>query len=131
MNWTNAFVYTRDARSSGYHVGVVSGQNGMYNAAGDPVTIKSTNGNPFTLYSAAVTAAWYDNLELTVVGYNSNITVANNTFILQVFSVSHLTFNGYSEVDTIIFSTSKGKKNPLVETKGRQFAMDNICLSFT
>jgi hypothetical protein len=45
--------------------------------------------------------------------------------------VSYLTFNGYSGLDTVIFTTSGGTKDPAAASSGTQFAMDNICLTFT
>ncbi len=97
------------------------------------MTMKSANSSLITLYSAVAAAAWYDNLQLTVVGYHSNATIINNTFTLQVFTVSYLTFIGYSRLDTIIFSTSGGTQNAVVNGtgSGEHFTMDNICLSFT
>jgi hypothetical protein len=84
-----------------------------------------------TLYSLAVAAAWNDNLQLKIVGYNSNVVIRNNTYTLQVFTVSYLIFTGYSGLDNITFTTFGGTKNPIVNGSGTHFAMDNICLSFT
>ncbi len=97
------------------------------------MTMTNATTSLFTLHSAAAAAAWNDNLELTIVGYRSNVVIANNTFILQVFTVSYLTFSGYSQLDTAVFSTSGGTLNPNVNGtgSGTHFAMDNLCLSFT
>jgi hypothetical protein len=91
----------------------------------------SANGCLMTLYSLAVAAAWYDNLQLTIVGYNSNVVIVTNTYTLQVFTVSYINFTGYSGLDTIVFSTSGGTQNAAVNYTGTQFGMDNIYLSFT
>lgn len=97
------------------------------------MSMQTANGSLITLYSAAVAAAWMDNLQLTVVGYHSNAIIINNTFTLQVFTLSNLTFSGYQGLDTITFTTSGGTQNAVVNANltGRFFGMDNICLSFT
>jgi hypothetical protein len=50
-------------------------------------------------------AAWHDNLKLTIVGFNSNVVIVNNTYTLQIFLVSLLTFIGYTGLDPIKFTT--------------------------
>ncbi|UJR34490.1 hypothetical protein I4U23_021898 [Adineta vaga] len=133
FNWDNAGAIRIDALPvSGYHTAVVSGTYALYNTNAFPMNMSRVNGSRFTLHSAALTAAWNDNLQLRVIGYRSNIVVANNTFTLQVFTVSNLTFHGYSALDTAVFSSSGGTNNPYVlNFTGFQFAMDNLCLSFT
>lgn len=88
----------------------------------------STNGRLITLNSAVAAAAWNDNLQLTVTGYRSNTIIRNEIFTLQVFTPNYLIFNGYSGLDTVLFSTAGGTKNPNVSSGGRHFAMNNICL---
>ncbi|CAF1496276.1 unnamed protein product [Adineta steineri] len=131
INWTNASPTTATTNTSGYYTATVSGNKSIFNPGGTPMTMTSANGSLFTLYSIAIAAAWYDNLQLTVVGYSSTVVIANNTYTLQVFTVSYLTFRGYSGLDTVKFSTSGGTKNANVGGSGTQFGMDNICLSFT
>ncbi len=93
--------------------------------------MKSTSNSLINLYSLAVAAALNDNLQLTIVGYNSNVVIMNTTYTIQVFTVSYLTFIGYTGLDTIKFTASGGTKNPVVSGSGTYFGMDNICLSFT
>jgi hypothetical protein len=108
MNWTNVYAYTVTANTSGYYTGVVSGNTTSYNAYGDTVAMTSMTGSLFTLYSIAAAAAWCYNLQLTVVGYNSNTIIANNTFTLQIYTVAYLIFSGYSGLDKVTFTTSGG-----------------------
>jgi hypothetical protein len=82
------------------------------------------------LYSVAIAAAWYDDLKLRVVGYLSSAVVANQTFTLQVFTLSNIIFTGYSGLSSITFLTYGGTKNANVGGSGTHFAMDDICLSF-
>ena len=130
INWDNARTQTKTTNTSGYYTGIVSAPNSIFNYFGRDITMESANSNLFTMHSFAIAAAWYDNLQLTVVGYNSNNIIASNTFTIQVFSVSYLTLTGYVGLDKVIFSTSGGTKNAAVSGSGTHFAMDNICLSF-
>jgi hypothetical protein len=116
--------------ASGYYTATVSGNNLLYNAYGNPLNMTTADGRLFTLNSAVVAAAWRDNLTLTVTGYHSGAIIQDQTFILQVFTASYLNFIGYSELDTVVFSTSGGTQDPNVAYPGTQFAMDNICLTF-
>jgi hypothetical protein len=99
----------------------------MFNYQAKPLAMKSANSRLLNLHSAA---AWNDNLQLTVVEYRSNVIIVTKNFILQVLTVSYLTFTGYTELDTIEFKTSGGTKNAFVVNGGTHFAMDNVCLSF-
>jgi hypothetical protein len=103
----------------------------MYNSRGASMSMTSSNSNLINLQSLAVAAAWNDNLQLTIVGYNSNVTIITSNYTLQVFTVSFLTFTGYTGLDTIIFTTSGGTQDPNVGGSGTYIAVDNICLSFT
>jgi hypothetical protein len=62
--------------------------------------------------------------------YAALLVIINNTYTLQVFTLSNITFTGYSGLDTVIFSTSGGTQNPIVNGSGRHFGMDNVCLNF-
>jgi hypothetical protein len=103
----------------------------MYNSNGTPMTMTSANSSLINLYSLFVAAAWNDNLQLTIVGYKSYVVIVNNTYTLQVFTMSYLTFTGYTGLDKITFTTSGGTKSSIATDPGKHFAMDNICLSFT
>ena len=94
------------------------------------MTMQSANSSLFNLYSFAAAASWRDNLQLTVTGYCSNVTIALNTYTLQVFSVKYLAFTGYVGLDKIIFTTSGGTQNPNVNSGLPVFGMDNLCLEF-
>jgi hypothetical protein len=130
INWRNAYISTTTLNKSGYYTATVSRNNTVYNGYGYPMTMQTANNCHFTLYSFAAAAAWNDNLQLTAVGYNSSVVIVINTFILQVFTVSYLTFSGYSGLDTVIFTTSGGTQNPVANGSGTQFVMDNMFLTF-
>ena len=90
------------------------------------------NGLLFTLKSAAMAAAWNDNLQLEIIGYRSNTVIINRTFTLQVFEVTYPNFNGFSQLDSLVFKSFGGTKNvrTVAGQNGSHFAMDDICLSF-
>ncbi|UJR12695.1 hypothetical protein I4U23_016869 [Adineta vaga] len=129
IDWNNAVVYNSFHAVNGYTTGTVSKNCTSMNSGGNPMTMTRTGSTLFTLHSAAIAAAWYDNLQLNVVGYRSNSTIANYTYTLQVFSVSNIKFIGYSNLDEVIFSTSNGTQNPSVSGIGTHYAMDNLCIS--
>lgn len=130
MNWTSASCHAGSSTSGGYVTATVSSPNSIFNAFAAPMTIASTTGCTFTLLSAAVAAAWNDNLQLRVVGYFSGTIVASHIYTLQVFSISNLAFNGFSGIDHVIFTSSGGTKNPSVTSSGTHFAMDDLQISY-
>jgi hypothetical protein len=132
ISWGNEYYINRYfyGNASGYYTATVSGNNSLYDGDGNPMNMTSANGRLFILNSVVVAAAWYDNLLLAVTGYHSGAIIRNQTFILQVFTASYINFSGYSGLDTVVFSTSGGTRNPYVVGNGMHFAMDNVCLTF-
>lgn len=131
INWTNAYTVFIPTNTTGYYTATVSKNYTSFNVGGNIMTMTSANGSLINLYSAAFASAWRDNLELTITGYNSNTVIANNTFILQVFSLSNLTLVGYVGLDKITFITSNGTPRTGLSLTGSQYAMDNVFLTFT
>ncbi len=130
INWANAYTNNVTTNTSGYYTAAVSPPVVIYDGGGNPMTMTSANSRLITLYYAAAAAAWCNNLQLTVVGYNSNSVIVSNTYTLQVYTVAYITFIGYSGLSSITFSTSGGTSSSNGVCTGPQFAMDNICLSF-
>ncbi|CAF1136059.1 unnamed protein product [Adineta steineri] len=79
---------------SRYCTGTVSENLTTFNGGETPMTMTGANGALFTL--------------------NSDGVITNNTFILRVFTLSYIIFNGYSRLDTAVFSTSGEIINPTV-----------------
>lgn len=131
IDWSNTNLHTATNTASGYYTGTVSLPCSIFNSGGTAMSMTSSNGSLITLYSAMIAAAWFDNLQLRIVGYRSGVIVADQTLTLQVYTLSHPGFVGYSDLDSITFSTSGGTKNPTVTGSGTHIAMDNICLTFT
>lgn len=132
INWINGHTIHRDVygNKSGAYTATVSGNNALFNAKGSPLNMISIDGKLIKLHSAVAAALWHDNLLLTVTGYRSSIIIREQTFTLQVFTPNYIIFDGYLELDAVLFSTSGGTKNPYVPGNGQHFGMDNICLTF-
>ncbi len=130
ISWSNAYAleYNCWGNPSGYYTVAVSRSIVMYGCGGSSTTMKSTKNSLINLYSLFVAASWYDNLQLTMVGYKSNVVIVNNTYTLQVFTLSNSTFIGYTGLDTIIFTTSDGTQHPSLPASGSFFGMDKIII---
>ena len=68
-------------------------------AVGSPASI--TSANPFNLFSAYLTAAWNDNLQLEAKGYTNGVLIYDNTYTLSATNPTLINFNylGVTEVD--------------------------------
>jgi hypothetical protein len=109
--------------ASGYEAGVVSDPNIAYNGYGTNATM--TSAAPFTLVSAYLTAAWLDNLQLEVQGYNGGSLIYDTTYTLSATTPTLLTFN-YSGVTEVQFISSGGTVHSGYGGSGEQFVMDNV-----
>lgn len=130
IDWTNANANMPSSTTNGYYTGTVSKPYSVFNPYGNPLTMTSDNSSLFNLYSLSIAAAWNDNLQVQVNGYNSNVLIVSNIYTIQVFTVSRLTFTGYTGLDSVTLTSSGGTTNPSVTGSGTHFAMDNICLTF-
>ena len=83
LTWSNFYYLNGVAygQPSGFAAGVVSTNNVAYNNGGAPAAISSSA--PFTLVSAYLTAAWNDNLQVEVQGYNGATLSYDNTYTLE------------------------------------------------
>jgi hypothetical protein len=127
LNWNsfNTFdVGDSGPMTNGYAVGMVSTNNVAFNAnLSGPSSI--TNANPFNLFSAYLTAAWNDNLQVEVKGYTGGVLVYDNTYTLSATSRTLINFNylGVTEVD---FIASGGTVHSGYNGSGTYFVMDNV-----
>jgi hypothetical protein len=128
FEWKNFFVLNSVATTkspSGYKNGMISPPNVIYNAFGNPATIIGIN--TFDLISAYVTAAWRDNLSLSVTGsLNGNIlfTLVTNLSTTEPIFVNFDFFG----VDKVDFMTSGGTTNSAYADAQYQFVADNVLL---
>jgi hypothetical protein len=124
LNWNNFSVldgvhYINNP--SGYGAGVVSTNNVAWSVG----TASITNDTPFNLFSAYLTSAWSDNLQLETKGYANGVLIYDTTNFLNVTGPTLINFNylGVTEVD---FTTSGGTHHAGYVGSGVQFAMDNV-----
>ena len=109
LNWSNFYVLNTNQFPvpSGYQPGTVSGTNVAYNG-GVPEAINSvTPGSTFTLNSGYFTAAWHDNLNLTVTALHNGLTVFSKSVTLSATAPTLVNFD-FTGVDQVNFDSSGG-----------------------
>ncbi len=125
FNELNGATYTP---MSGYHVVTCSGSYVVFSST--TMTIKRTvNGTTFTMNSFLATAAWFDNLNLTINGLLSSTVIQTTSLILQVFNITLVELN-WSGIDTLTMVSSGGTKDPNVTGNGKFVAIDNMCVTY-
>jgi uncharacterized repeat protein (TIGR03803 family) len=124
LNWSN-FYYLNGvvSPSSGYNAGMVSIPKVAYNGYGAPAAISASA--PFAFLSAYLTAAWNDNLQVEVQGYNGSTLSYDNTYTLSATSPTLIAFN-YLGVTSVHFISSGGTPHAGYRGGGSQFVMDNV-----
>jgi len=125
MTWSNFFFLDALAldQSNGYTAGVVSVPKVAYNADGAPATMSASA--PFAFLSAYLTAAWNDNLQLEVLGYNGDSLSYDNIYKLSATTPTLIAFN-YVGVTSVQFISSDGTPHPGYNGSGAQFVMDDL-----
>jgi hypothetical protein len=130
LNWTNWFVlntptFTSASGSNGFAAGTVSAPNVAFNGFGDTAI---TSDNIFTLTSAYLTAAWRDDLQVTMTGKLLGVTIHMATFSPSAIAPTLEVFNwdGIDEVN--LFSTG-GTQHPGYSGDGTEVAMDNLTIN--
>jgi hypothetical protein len=130
LNWNNFYVnndvYELPYGPDGYLAGLVSLHNYAFNANGNPASISSANN--FDLGSGYFTAAWNDNLNLEVKGYNGAALIYDNTYTLSAVSPSLITLN-YADVTSVMFTSFGGTHHVGYSWgSGTHFVLDNLQL---
>jgi len=116
------------ATNTGYHAGVVSPSNVVYNGDGNAAYIY--NNATFNFISAYLTAAWNDNLQVEVLGYLGTETAPaySNTYTLSATAPTLINFN-YLGLSEVYFVSSGGTLHTGYNGSGTEFAMDNMTVS--
>jgi subtilase family serine protease len=128
LNWSNFYVVNGVlATNTGYHAGVVSPSNVVYNGAGTAAYIY--NNSPFDFISAYLTGAWNDNLLVQVLGYAGSSLIYSNIYILSAINPTLINFN-YLGVNEVYFASFGGTAHTNYTTSpSYQFAMDNMTVT--
>lgn len=105
LNWNNFgyLIGSQCGPNNGYINGTTSGTYVGFNAFGGTASFGSAT--PFT-WSAYLTAAWYNNLDVTIVGTLNGNPVYNTTFQLNTSGPTLFTFN--QAVDNVSVSAANG-----------------------
>jgi hypothetical protein len=132
FNWTNVnplngATYTP---MSGYHTVTCSGSYIIFILSGATMAMtRVVTGTTFTMNSFLATAAWDDNLNLTIKGLLSSTVIQTTSLILQVFNITLVELN-WSGIDTLTMVSSGGTQHPNVVGGGNQVAIDNMCVTY-
>jgi PEP-CTERM motif len=132
LNWSNFYVLdgvNYFDNPSGYQNGVVSPNNIAYNAYGAPASILEF-GKPFYVDDFYTTAAWRDNLYISIVGYLGGNPVISGSGYIDTTSPTYWFATGDVWIDTLTFTTSGGV-NHGYNGDGTHFALDNFTYSTT
>jgi uncharacterized repeat protein (TIGR03803 family) len=124
LAWSN-FYYLNGVVSqmSGYSAGMVSIPKVAYNDSGAPAAISASS--PFALFSAYLTAAWNDDLQVEARGYIGAALIYDNTYTLSATAPTLITFN-YLGVTSVQFTSSGGFPHRGYSGAGSEFVMDNV-----
>ncbi len=111
---------------TGYIAGMVSPEYVAYNFFGQAAEISS--GTPFTFVSACLTAAWLDDLQITVEGFRGSSLEYTQTVPVSPTAWTLFNFN-FVGVDRVRFTPSGGQILAQSSGTGTQFVMDNLIIS--
>lgn len=145
LDWSSGFyvmdtaLFSAQNGPNGYSNGVVSGSNVAFNAYANPVSFWDPNpAGTFILNSAYFTAAWDDNLSITVSGYGGGAVEGSNyvggtqldtiTFTVNTTGPTLETFN-WTGLNYVTFSSSGGIHHSGYAGNQPEFAMDNLTLN--
>ena len=123
FNYLDGLIYD----PSGFAVGTISNSNVAYNAYGAPAAISAPM--PFDLLSAWLTAAWNDNLQVELKGYNGATLAYDNFYTLNATNPVLISFN-YLGVTAVEFISAGGTPQPGYGGSGEEFVMDNLNVFF-
>jgi len=131
LNWTNAYYLNASTvPMSGYQTADYSPPYIAYNPGGAMVQITSANGTSFAWNSVVASAAWRNNLILTVYGYRYGVNTLSGSIYISEVNQTTVTCGGCTNYDTLQFMTSGGTPVSGLAQSGTEFGFDNLCISF-
>lgn len=125
LNWIN-MGYTDGSgfATSGYENGIVSGTHVAYN---QNAFVGSASGSTFDFFSAYLTAAWNNDLNITVAGSLLGTTLYTQTVQVDATGPTFFNFN-YLGIDQLTFE-SFGGTNAGLSGAGQHFVMDDMTVN--
>ena len=129
-NWRTLTPGTYPNNPSGYPNGLVSPPNVVWQAADINGTPASGifSSLPFTLNSMDLTAAWRDNLSVTVDGYLAGNLLHTSTFTVSTNGPTLETFD-WAGIDQVVLSTSGGTPHAGFAFSDYEVALDNLTIN--
>ncbi len=132
--WLNFWAIDDDAAqpSSGYNNVIESGSAAGYNTDfSKPGIFRSdARNNDFDLNSGYFAAAFNDDLEVTVAGYDNGEQVAQKLLILDTDQQFVRFGRKFDDIDKVAISASGGTDADPNDGSGPYFAVDDISISF-
>jgi hypothetical protein len=127
LDWTN--MYTANSTTYPYESGFIWG-----NVSADRVAFSGplgsagfAAGTDFTFDSAYLTAAWRDELNVLVEGFDDGVLVHSSNLVLDLYTPTQFDF-GWNSIDAVSFTTSGGVDVGL-RSNGPQMVIDNLMLT--
>ena len=127
MSVLNAIRVTDASGTNGYLYGMISPPNVAYNGFGTPAEIDSATN--FDFFSAYLTGAWNNNLNIEVEGFNGATLAYSNTVVASATNATLFTVN-YMDIDRIYFNSFGGQDAGFGQGAGEEFVMDNLTFDF-
>jgi len=130
LSWTNWFVlntpaFTLGSGPNGFAAGTVSSPNVAFNGSGDDAIFSN---NAFIFNSAYLTAAWRNDLQVTITGKLLGATIDMVTLSLSATTPTLEIFN-WAGIDEIDLSATGGTQDPMYSGDGTEVAMDNLTIT--
>ncbi|PTY08730.1 PEP-CTERM sorting domain-containing protein [Opitutaceae bacterium EW11] len=124
MHWYNFQYLTGNTLpGSGYEVGTISPGNVAYNGFGQPAVF--WDDAPFDLTSLFLTAAWNDDLSVTLLGFSRGELAYDRSLTVSTDKPTFVFLDWYN-VDVVYLATSGGIPNPDSIGVGTHVAIDNM-----
>lgn len=124
-NFTALNTSTYYIPESGYVNGMVSPNNVLFNGYGLMASISNTT--PFSLVGMYLTAAWNNNLNVDITGYNGEDQIYTYSLILNTDGPTLVTLN-WTDLTRVTFN-SYGGVDAGLGGGGVQFALDDLILN--
>ena len=137
LNWSNFYCIdgvNAHGGNSGYNAGRVSGSNVAYNGFGNlaEFTVTAPGAAKFNLNSVYLTAAWNDDLVVTITAWRDGTALPAITHTLSATAPMLVTLN-LSQIDRVRFVSTGDTGHGYPEGGGAtwtHFVMDNLDISF-
>jgi hypothetical protein len=115
------------ASPNGFVPGTVSSPNVAFNVSGGQPSIDAEpGGGTFNLDSLYITAAWDDDLSVTVQGYNGFNLVTETVLPTSATVSTPYTLVDFDNLTQVNFLPSGGTPHPGYAGSGQEFALDNV-----